>query len=117
MIPHQALKNDFDEERTGRREAALKRLHEIFDGFHPAGLNAIGNNLLKETEASGSPITGNPQSTGFGSVVQGSLEQSNVDIVSEITDLITAQRAFEANSKIITTSNEVLQTVVNMKQS
>jgi flagellar basal-body rod protein FlgG len=76
--------------------------------INPTGLDAIGQNLLKETQASGSPTTGNPQSTQFGSLVQGSVETSNVDIVSEVTSLITAQRAYEMNSKVIKTADEML---------
>lgn len=80
-----------------------------------AGLQAIGNNLLKETDASGSPVVGNPQAAGYGSLVQGSLETSNVDVVSEITNLITAQRAYEMNSKVIKTADEMLNTVSQMR--
>src|ERR1700733_11194200 len=76
----------------------------------PAGLDAIGDNLLQETQASGTPITGNPQTNQFGSIVQGSIETSNVDIVSEITNLITAQRAYEMNSKVINTADQMLST-------
>ena len=82
---------------------------------NPAGLEAIGQNLLKETQASGSPITGNPQAVGFGSILQGSLETSNVDIVTEITSLITAQRAYEMNSKVINTADQMLSTANQMK--
>ena len=81
----------------------------------PAGLDAIGQNLLKETQASGTPITGNPQTNQFGSLVQGSIETSNVDIVSEITNLITAQRAYEMNSKVINTADQMLSTANQMK--
>lgn len=81
-----------------------------------AGLEATGNNLLKETEASGTAVVGNPQAAGFGSIVQGSLEQSNVDIVSEMTDLISAQRAYEMNSKVIKTADEMMTSVTQMQQ-
>jgi flagellar basal-body rod protein FlgG len=83
--------------------------------INPTGLDSVGNNLLKETQASGSPITGNPQTSQFGSIVQGSLETSNVDIVSEITNLITAQRAYEMNSKVINTADQMLSTSNQMK--
>ena len=73
-----------------------------------AGLEALGNNLFLETPASGQPITGNPTSIGFGSLTQGLLETSNVDIVSEITNLITAQRAYEMNSKVIQTTDQMM---------
>jgi flagellar basal-body rod protein FlgG len=76
-----------------------------------AGLDALGNNLLAETQASGQPTTGNPGSTAFGTVNQGMLETSNVDIVSEITNLITAQRAYEMNSKVIQTSDQMMSTL------
>jgi flagellar basal-body rod protein FlgG len=73
-----------------------------------AGLEALGNNLFIETPASGQPITGNPTSIGFGALNQGLLETSNVDIVSEITNLITAQRAYEMNSKVIQTTDQMM---------
>ncbi len=74
-----------------------------------AGLNAIGNNLLLETPASGSPQAGVPGSTGYGTVQQGYLETSNVKSVDEITALITAQRAYEMNSKVISAADQMLQ--------
>lgn len=83
--------------------------------INPAGLEAIGNNLLRETGSSGSPTTGNPQSTGFGSLVQGSLEISNVDMVSEVTSLITAQRAYEMNSKVINSADQMMSNINQMK--
>ncbi|MBT5374492.1 MAG: flagellar hook-basal body complex protein, partial [Rhodospirillaceae bacterium] len=79
------------------------------------GLVALGQNLLKESPASGSPQTGTPGSTGFGTTLQGFLETSNVDVVSEITNLITAQRAYEMNSKVIETSDQMLQTATNLR--
>ncbi|MDD2325617.1 MAG: flagellar basal-body rod protein FlgG [Alphaproteobacteria bacterium] len=82
---------------------------------NPTGLEAIGDNLLKETAASGSPTIGNPQSAGFGNIVQGSVESSNVNVVSEITGLITAQRAYEMNSRVISTADDMLSTVSQMK--
>jgi len=81
---------------------------QLANFVNPAGLDAIGNNLLKETQASGTPTTGNPQSSSFGAIVQGSLETSNVDVVSEVTNLISAQRAYEMNSKVIKTADEML---------
>ncbi len=82
---------------------------------NPAGLEALGDNLFDPTEASGSAVTGNPGVTGFGTLQQGFLETSNVNIVTEITDLITAQRAYEMNSKVITASNEMMQTLTNLR--
>jgi flagellar basal-body rod protein FlgG len=80
-----------------------------------AGLNPIGDNLLMETPASGSPVTGLPGADGFGTVRQGFLETSNVNVVSEITNLITAQRAYELNSKVIQTSDEMMSTLTQMR--
>ena len=80
-----------------------------------AGLEAVGNNLYLETSASGPPVTGVPGQTGFGTVLQGFLETSNVDVVQEITNLIRAQRAYEMNSKVIETSDEMLQTASQLR--
>ena len=80
-----------------------------------AGLDAQGDNLFLQTAASGNPATGAPGSTGIGSVEQGFVESSNVNVVSEITDLITAQRAYEMNSKVITASDDMLQTLTNLR--
>ena len=79
------------------------------------GLDAQGDNLLLQTTASGNPVTGTPASPGFGSVLQGFVETSNVNVVSEITNLITAQRAYEMNSKVITTSDQMLATLTNLR--
>jgi flagellar basal-body rod protein FlgG len=79
------------------------------------GLDAQGDNLLLQTTASGNPVTGTPASPGFGSVLQGFVETSNVNVVSEITNLITAQRAYEMNSKVITTSDQMLSTLTNLR--
>jgi flagellar basal-body rod protein FlgG len=80
-----------------------------------AGLEAIGDNLYLQSAASGAPTSGNPNSTGFGSLLQGFLETSNVNAVSEITSLISAQRAYEMNAKVITASDEMLQTTSNLR--
>lgn len=80
-----------------------------------AGLEAIGNNLLLETEASGTAVVSNPGEPGYGQLEQGALETSNVNIVQEITSLIQAQRAYEMNSKIIQTGDEMLSTITNLR--
>jgi flagellar basal-body rod protein FlgG len=80
-----------------------------------AGLDAQGNNLFLQTAASGQPVTGNPATAGVGSVMQGFIETSNVNVVTEITNLITAQRAYEMNSRVITTSNDMLGTLTNLR--
>lgn len=82
---------------------------------NPAGLDPVGDNLFLETTASGSATTGNPGVTGLGTMIQGFLETSNVNTVSEITNLITAQRAYEMNSKVIQTSDEMLSTITRMR--
>jgi len=76
-----------------------------------AGLEALGGNYLRETPASGSATTGTPGSTSLGTIQQGFLETSNVNVVTEITNLITAQRAYEMNSKVIQTSNDMESTL------
>ncbi len=80
-----------------------------------AGLDAQGDNLMLQTSASGNPVIGSPGAPGFGSVLQGFIETSNVNVVSEITNLITAQRAYEMNSKVITTSDQMLSTLTNLR--
>lgn len=80
-----------------------------------AGLEAIGNNILLETEASGTAVVNNPGEPGYGELEQGALETSNVNIVQEMTSLIQAQRAYEMNSKIIQTGDEMLSTVSNLR--
>lgn len=88
---------------------------EMADFVNPAGLEAKGNNLYLETVASGTPTTGVAGQDQFGSLEQGALEQSNVDVVSEITSLISAQRAYEMNSNVISTSDEMMQTLTQLR--
>ncbi|MEL7526942.1 MAG: flagellar basal-body rod protein FlgG [Pseudomonadota bacterium] len=80
-----------------------------------AGLEAIGDNLFLETDASGAAETGNPSDNGFGSLQQYFLEMSNVDAVTEISDLIAAQRAYEMNSQIIQAADEMYSTTTNLR--
>ncbi|SOE00153.1 flagellar basal-body rod protein FlgG [Caenispirillum bisanense] len=80
-----------------------------------AGLEAIGKNLFIETPGSGAPNVAVAGSPGYGSIMQGFVENSNVNVVSEITDLISAQRAYEMNSKVIKTSDEMMGTVNQLK--
>ncbi|MEZ5690834.1 MAG: flagellar basal-body rod protein FlgG [Rickettsiales bacterium] len=82
--------------------------------INEAGLQAIGGNMYKETAASGAPVTGTPGQDDFGTMLQGYLENSNVDAVTELTNLIRAQRVYEMNSKVISKSDEMLQ---NLNQS
>lgn len=82
--------------------------------INPAGLMPIGDNLYQETPASGTPQDGTPATDGAGDLQQGMLEQSNVDSVTEITNLISAQRAYEMNSKVITAADQMLQATSNL---
>lgn len=80
-----------------------------------AGLEARGDNLYLETPASGAATVGAPATTGFGSILQGFLETSNVNAVEEISNLISAQRAYEMNSKVIQTSDEMMGTLTALR--
>ncbi|MFV3126446.1 flagellar basal-body rod protein FlgG [Niveispirillum sp. KHB5.9] len=80
-----------------------------------AGLEAVGSNLYLETPASGVPILGMPGQLGFGTVKQGYVEASNVNIVAEITNLISAQRAYEMNSRTVEAGDQMLNTLVQMR--
>ena len=87
---------------------------ELATFINNAGLKAIGNNLFLETDASGTPTTGTPGDNGVGTLSQTFLENSNVNIVQEMANMITAQRAYEINSKSITTSDEMMKTTNNL---
>lgn len=82
---------------------------EIARFLNANGLEAVGENAYIETPASGEPITGFPQDEGFGRLLQGALESSNVEIVQEMTDMIAAQRAYEINAKAIRTAEDMMQ--------
>jgi flagellar basal-body rod protein FlgG len=88
---------------------------ELARFVNPPGLDAIGDNLFLETAASGAANRGQPGAIGFGTLQQGYLETSNVNAVTEISDLITAQRAYEMNSKVITTTDQMLQTMTQLR--
>ncbi|MGH6966579.1 MAG: flagellar basal-body rod protein FlgG [Phenylobacterium sp.] len=88
---------------------------ELATFVNEGGLIAQGSNLFKESGASGPPTTGTPGSVGFGSLLQGYTEASNVDAVSEITALIVAQRAYEMNSKVISTADSMLAVANQVK--
>ncbi|WP_427338644.1 flagellar hook protein FlgE [Caloranaerobacter sp. DY30410] len=83
---------------------------------NPMGLQKVGNNFFESTPNSGEPQIGKPSSSGFGSINPGVLEMSNVDLSMEFTEMITTQRGFQANSRVITTTDEMLQELVNMKR-
>lgn len=83
---------------------------------NPAGLRARGRNLLEETESSGPATLSNPGENGVGTIAQGFLESSNVSVVEEIVQMVTGQRAYEANSKVITTADQLLSAAINVKR-
>ena len=87
----------------------------IADFINPAGLTPLGDSLFMQSNASGDVLEGNPTEEQFGSIQQGMIELSNVKLVNEMVDLITAQRAYEANSKAITTTDSMLDTVNRLK--
>lgn len=87
----------------------------LTDFINPAGLTPLGDSLFMKSNASGDALEGNPTENQFGSVQQGMIELSNVKLVNEMVDLITAQRAYEANSKAITTTDSMLDTVNRLK--
>ena len=89
---------------------------EIVNFINPAGLHSSGDNLFLETGASGAPIIGIAGQDGLGQIKQGFVEMSNVQLVEEMTELITGQRAYEASSKAITTSDAMLQTTNELKR-
>ncbi|MDQ2077339.1 flagellar basal-body rod protein FlgG [Marinimicrobium sp. ABcell2] len=81
----------------------------LADFVNPSGLQAIGGNLFVETVASGNPVVGAPAQQGMGKLLQGALENSNVDIVEEMVNMISTQRAYELNSKVVSTADQMLQ--------
>jgi flagellar basal-body rod protein FlgG len=84
---------------------------QIADFINPAGLEAIGNNLFLETASSGAPQVGTPGLNGLGMTLQNTLENSNVSVVEELVNMITTQRAYEMNSKVISTADQMLGTL------
>ncbi len=101
--------------RDGAIEQTIAGQLQLVVFPNEAGLEARGNNLFMETPASGAPVAGNPASPGYGSILQGFLETSNVNVVAEVTNLISAQRAYEMNSKVIQTSDQMMATVAQIK--
>lgn len=102
-------------EATGAAPQQIGTL-ELARFTNPAGLNSMGKNLYQATAASGEAVTGAPGQEGFGTVQQGSLEGSNVNIAEEMVNMIVAQRAYELNSKAIQTTDEMLSMVNNLKR-
>jgi len=89
---------------------------ELARFINPAGLEAIGQNLYRETASSGNPFIGTPGLDGLGLIHQGYLETSNVDVVSEMVHMIEAQRAYELNSKTIKTTEDLYRIVSQLKR-
>ena len=100
---------------AGETEPSVVGQLELASFFNEAGLEAIGDNLLMETAASGSATVGTPGDAGLGQILQGYTEASNVDAVAEISALIIAQRAYEMNSKVITTADQMLSVSAQVK--
>ena len=99
----------------GTTEPSIVGQLELATFFNEAGLEAVGDNLLMETAASGPATVGTPGEAGFGQILQGYTESSNVDAVSEISALIVAQRAYEMNSKVISTADDMLSVAAQVK--
>ncbi len=123
-LPNDAVNNTFQVSENGEvtvrlsgdnRPTSIGQI-ELVRFVNPAGLKAIGRNLYTETLASGEPIQGTPGLDGIGGLVQGFLETSNVKLVEEMVNMIVAQRAYESNSKAVTTSDSMLGTAVAMKR-
>ncbi|HMK50635.1 MAG TPA: flagellar hook-basal body complex protein, partial [Thermodesulfovibrionales bacterium] len=89
---------------------------ELARFINPGGLKAMGKNLFTPTGSSGEVTTGNPSTAGFGTVAQGYVEMSNVNIVEEMVNMIVSQRAYEINSKAVQASDEMLQVANNLKR-
>ena len=100
--------------RVGSETQELGQI-DLATFINPAGLDSLGRNLYGDTVASGEPIVGKANSVGFGRLAQGQLESSNVNIVEEMVNMITGQRAYEINSKVIQTGDQMLQQTNNIR--
>ena len=89
---------------------------ELARFMNPVGLSSLGQNLLKPTAASGDAMVGSPGTEGFGTILQGYLEGSNVEVIEEMVNMIVAQRAYEINSKAIRTAEDMLAIATNLKR-
>ena len=102
--------------QAGATESTEIGTLELARFVNPAGLNSIGRNLYRPTTASGAAVAGTPGTEGFGTLSQGYLEMSNVNVVDEMVNMISAQRAYEINSKTIRTADEMLQMANQLKR-
>lgn len=122
IIPAEATDIFFNNDGTvsvllsGEEEPEEIAMLELVRFANSAGLSSAGRNLFKTTIASGAPIIGNPAIEGFGTISQGYIEMSNVQVVEEMVNMITAQRAYEINSKTIQASDDMLRTVSTLKR-
>jgi flagellar basal-body rod protein FlgG len=122
VIPADATKVSIGTDGTvsviepGQTQASQIGQITLTNFINPAGLHSIGNNVYSQTDSSGEPVQSVAGTNGLGTIRQGFVEMSNVKLVVALTDLITGQRAYDSNSKIITTSNQMLQTVNQLKQ-
>ena len=89
---------------------------QLFDFPNLAGLKSIGQNLLIATDGSGDPVQGNPGTEEFGTILQGHLEMSNVDVIEEMINMIMAQRAYEIGAKVVQAGDDMLQMANNLKR-
>jgi flagellar basal-body rod protein FlgG len=103
--------------KSGQTTPEEKGKIQIANFINPAGLVSTGNNLLAASEASGTPIVDNPGNNGLGTIATSTLEMSNVQVVDEMVNMISAQRAYEVNSKAIQTADDMLNVANNLKQS
>ncbi len=102
--------------RQGQTAAQIAGQIQLAMFANPAGLNSLGGNLYRPTDASGDPVIGNPGGQeGMGSLLQGYLESSNVSVVQEFINLIVSQRAYEANSKVVKAADEMYSEVNNLR--
>ncbi len=121
-VPPDAMEIDVDKEGVvsarlqGESEMIELGQLELARFSNKNGLRAVGGNLYEQTEASGEPFLGAPGRNGMGSVRQGFLEKGNVEVVKEMTSLIQAQRTYELNSKMVKTSDNMMQTANNVKR-
>ena len=110
-----ALNGDVNIMTAGQTTPSLVGSITLARFSNPSGLQSVGKNLFITSDASGDAITGTPDAQGFGDINQGFLENSNVNIVEELANLITAQRAFDMNSKAVQASDQMLQGISAMK--
>jgi len=100
---------------AGKTDASQLGQIQLYTFTNPAGLSAGGGNLLTQTAASGEPVASKPGDQGTGTIAQGVLETSNVKAVDEMIDMIACQRAYELNSKTVTTADQMLQRLTNIR--